>query len=94
MNKEKEMARAYAVRAGQRISVRCLFLYHGEEFHGTGQLWDLSASGWRATGDHPVAPGMSMPVYLELGDDGESKYLLIDSAIVRWSNGRDAGWEI
>ena len=44
--------------------------------------------------DHPVAPGMIMPVYLELADDGESKYLLIDSAIVRWSNGRDAGWEI
>lgn len=88
------MARAYAVRAGQRILVRCPFLYHGEEFHGKGQLWDLSASGWRATGDHPVAPGMSMPVYLELADDGESKFLLIDSAIVRWSNGRDAGWEI
>jgi hypothetical protein len=88
------MARAYAVRAGQRILVRCPFLYHGEEFHGKGQLWDLSASGWRATGDHPVAPGMIMPVYLELADDGESKYLLIDSAIVRWSNGRDAGWEI
>lgn len=88
------MARAHAVRAGKRISVRCPFLYHGEEFHGKGHLWDLSAFGWQATGDHPVAPGMSMPVYLELADDGESKYLLIDSAIVRWSNGCDAGWEI
>jgi hypothetical protein len=88
------MARTYVVRAGQRISIHCPFLYHGESFHGKGHLWDLSASGWRATGDHPVTPGMSMPVYLELADDGESKYLLIDSAIVRWSNGRDAGWEI
>ena len=88
------MARTYAVRAGQRISVRCPFLYHGENFHGKGHLWDLSASGWRATGNHTVTPGMSMPVYLELADGGESKYLLIDSAIVRWSNGRDAGWEI
>ena len=70
------------------------FCIMARNFHGKGQLWDLSASGWRATGDHPVAPGMSMPVYLELADDGESKYLLIDSAIVRWSNGRDAGWEI
>jgi len=88
------MTKNYAVRAGQRISVRCPFLYHGENFHGKGHLWDLSASGWRATGDHPVTSGMSMPVYLELADGGESKYLLIDSAIVRWSNGRDAGWEI
>lgn len=88
------MARAYAIRARQRDSVRCSFLYHGENFHGKGHLWDLSTSGWRGTGDHPVTPGMSMPVYLELDDDGDSKYLLIDSAIVRWSNGRDAGWEI
>jgi hypothetical protein len=88
------MARTYVVRAGQRISIHCPFLYHGENFHGKGHLRDLSVSGWRATGDHLVTPGMSMPVYLELADDGESKYLLIDSAIVRWSNGRDAGWEI
>jgi hypothetical protein len=88
------VSKNYAVRAGQRISIRCPFLYHGEGFHGKGQLWNLSTFGWRATGDHPVTPGMSMPVYLELADDGESKYLLIDSAIVRWSNGRDAGWEI
>ena len=88
------MAITYVVRAGHRISIHCLILYHDENFHGKGQLWDLSESGWRATGDHPVTPGMSMPVYLELDDDGESKYLLIDSAIVRWSNGRDAGWEV
>ena len=89
------MAKAYAVRVGQRISIRYPFLYHGEGFHGKGHLWDLSASGWRATGDHPVTQGMVMPVYVELpSHEGESKYLLIDSAIVRWSNGRDAGWEI
>jgi hypothetical protein len=35
-----------------------------------------------------------MPVYLEFADGGESKYLLIDSAIVQWANGRDAGWTI
>lgn len=88
------MAKAYAVRTGQRMSIRCPFLYHGENFHGKGQLWDLSVSGWRATGNHPVTPGMSMPVYLELDDGGESKYLLIESATVRWSNGRDSGWEV
>jgi hypothetical protein len=38
---------------------------------------------------------MVMPVYIELpSGKGESKYLLIESAIVRWSSGRDAGWEI
>jgi hypothetical protein len=89
------VAKNYAVRAGQRISIRYPFLYHGEGSHGKGQLWDLSVSGWRATGDRPVTQGMVMPVYIELPpDEGESKYLLIDSAIVRWSSGLDAGWEI
>ena len=88
------MSKNYAVRAGQRVSIRCPFLYHAEGFHGKGQLWDLSTSGWRATGDHPVTPGMSMPVYLELADGGESKYLLIDSAVVQWAKGHDAGWKI
>jgi hypothetical protein len=89
------MAKPYAVRVGQRISVRYPFLCHGEGFHGKGHLWDLSTSGWRSTGDHPVTQGMVMPVYIELPpDEGESTYLLIESAIVRWSNGRDAGWEI
>jgi hypothetical protein len=37
---------------------------------------------------------MRMPVYLELADGRESKYLLIDSAVVQWANGRDAGWKI
>lgn len=89
------MAKSYAVRAGQRISTRHPFVYHGPGFQGKGHLWDLSVSGWRATGDHPVTQGMVMPVYIELPPGkGESKYLLIESAIVRWSSGRDAGWEI
>lgn len=89
------MAKNYAVRAGQRISTRYPFVYQGPGFHGKGHLWDLSVSGWRATGDHPVTQGMVMPVYIELpSGKGESKYLLIESAIVRWSSGRDAGWEI
>ena len=35
-----------------------------------------------------------MPVYLQLPDDGDSKYVMVDSAIVRWANGKDAGWSI
>ena len=82
------MAKTYAVRVGQRISICYPFLYHGESFHGKGHLWDLSASGWRATGDGDAG------LYRTAPHEGESKYLLIDSAIVRWSNGHDAGWEI
>jgi hypothetical protein len=27
------MAKTYVVRAGQRVSIHCPFLYHGENFH-------------------------------------------------------------
>jgi len=61
---------------------------------GEGTLWNFSESGWRATGHDSLAPGTEMSVYLALPDDGGSKYLTIDAAVVRWSNGYEAGWEI
>jgi hypothetical protein len=57
-------------------------------------IWDLSETGWRATGDHPVAAGTETTVYLTLPDDGESRNILVDAAVVRWFEGRDSGWEI
>ena len=61
---------------------------------GEGTLRNLSRSGWRAIGNHPVTEGDRMTVYVELPDGGESRYLLIDAAVVRWTNGHEAGWEI
>jgi len=31
---------------------------------------------------------------LRTSSNGQSKNILVDAAVVRWSEGRDAGWEI
>jgi len=41
-----------------------------------------------------VAVGTETTVYLTLSDGKRLDNLLIDAAVVRWSNGGDAGWEI
>lgn len=77
-----------------QIGLRCSFMYKGEGLVGEGSLWELPESGWRATGHDRLAPGTEMSVYLALPDKGGSKYVSIDAAIVRWSNEKEAGWEI
>jgi len=88
------MNKDFHIRHGLRVGLRCSFMYNGEGLAGQGFLWDLSQSGWRATSYDSLAPGTEMSVYLELPDKGASKYVPIDSAVVRWSNGKEAGWEI
>lgn len=88
------MEKPFEIRNGPRRILRCSFIYNGDGMMGEGTLWDLSLSGWRATGNSQVTPGTEMSVYLALPDRGESKYVAIDSAIVRWSEGNEAGWEI
>lgn len=88
------MNKPFKIRNGQRSMLRCPFIYNGDGMMGKGTLWNLSLSGWRATGNSRVTPGTEMSVYLALPDHGESKYVAIDAAIVRWSNGKEAGWEI
>jgi len=88
------MDKTFIIRKGRRADLQCSFIYHGEGFMGEGTLRNVSRSGWRAVGNHPVAEGDQMTVYVELPDGGESKYLLIDRAIVRWTSGHESGWEI
>jgi hypothetical protein len=88
------MERTYAVRKKLRVPVHCPFCYFCDGTLAKGMIWDLSETGWRATGERPVAVGTETTVYITLPDNGESKNILVDAAVVRWSEGRDAGWEI
>jgi hypothetical protein len=88
------MDKTYTIRKGRRADLRCSFIYHGDGFMGEGTLRNVSRWGWRAIGNHPVTKGDRKTVYLELPDGGESRYLLIETAVVRWTNGNEAGWEI
>ena len=88
------MTKTYSVRKQLRTPVQCSFSYFCDGVLAKGLIRDLSESGWRATGERHLAVGTELTVYLTLPNSGESKHILIDTAVVRWSEGRDAGWEI
>jgi len=86
--------KTYAVRKKLRTPVQCQFCYFNDGTLVNGIVWDLSDTGWRATGQHPVAVGTETTVYITLQNGSQSYNVLIDAAIVRWSDGRESGWEI
>jgi hypothetical protein len=57
-------------------------------------VWDLSEVGWRAAGERPVHPGTESTVYMTILDGDQPHNILIDAAVVRWSDGQVSGWEI
>lgn len=86
--------KTYAVRQQLRTPVQGTFSYAVEGTWSTGTVWDLSETGWRTTGDRPMPIGLETIVFLALRDGEALHHLLIESAIVRWSDGHHAGWEI
>ncbi|MDH4370738.1 MAG: PilZ domain-containing protein [Nitrospira sp.] len=86
--------RTYAVRKKLRTPVQCQFCYFNAGTLVNGIVWDLSDTGWRATGQSSLAVGTETTVYITLQNGSQSYNVLIDAAIVRWANGREAGWEI
>lgn len=57
-----------------------------------GTLLDISKAGWRATGPRPVARGTAMAVNLFLPD--EPMPIMVDEAVVRWTDGLEFGLEL
>ena len=88
------MAKAYKTRKGSRRSVRCDFMYFWNGILDRGTVWDVSESGWRATGPTPIPIGSETTAYLALPNTGDSKYLLVERAQVCWTDGTTVGWKI
>jgi len=86
--------KTYAIRKQLRTSVQGTFSYASNGTWTTGKVWDLSETGWRTTADRPLPIGLETIVFLALRDGEELHHILIESAIVRWSGGCHAGWEI
>jgi hypothetical protein len=84
----------YAVRKQFRASVQGMFSYPINGTWTTGKVWDISQTGWRITGEHPLPIGHETIVFLTLRNGDALHHILIESAIVRWSDGHHAGWEI
>lgn len=88
------MMKTYAVRNTSRTSVHCRFCYFGDGTLAHGTIWDLSETGWRATGTHPIEAGTKTSVTITIKEGTQSRNIPIDEAVVRWSKGRNTGWEI
>ncbi len=86
--------KTYALRKQLRASMQGTVSYAVDGTWTSGQVWDLSEGGWRTTSDHPLPIGRETIVFLALWDGDVLRHFLIESAIVRWSDSRHAGWEI
>lgn len=86
--------KTYVVRKQLRDSVQGMFSYPVNGIWTTGKVWDISQTGCRITGEHPLPIGLETIVFLTLRSGDDLHHILIESAIVRWSDGRHAGWEI
>lgn len=82
----------FHLRAFRRFPVHCSVYYSSDEFQGTGTAWNLSLSGWRVDGSHPVPPGAVVTLCVFLPDHNPTVF--IDQAVVRWSRGQEFGVEV
>lgn len=86
--------KAYTIRTVLRTPVHCQLSCFSNGAVINGMMWDLSATGWRATVARPVPLGLEKSVFITLRDGKNYYPIFIDAAIVRWTNGCEAGWEI
>jgi hypothetical protein len=86
--------KTYAVRTALRTPVQCQVSCFADGAVINGIVWDLSTTGWRATMDRPVPLGLEKSVFMTLRNGKDCHPIFLDAAIVRWTTGCDAGWEI
>jgi hypothetical protein len=86
--------KSYTIRKTLRTSAQCQLCYFQDGILTTGLVWDLSDAGWRATGTRPVHVGTESTVYMTILEGNQPYNILIDAAVVRWTDGHIAGWEI
>lgn len=82
----------FILRTYRRFPIYCPFYYHGDGFVGQGTVWNLSSSGWRASGDQPVLPGMNLALRLFLPD--QVRAVEVECATVQWLRGQEFGLQI
>ncbi|MBS0169747.1 MAG: PilZ domain-containing protein [Nitrospira sp.] len=82
----------FQVRSFRRFPIQCSIYYSCDQFHGSGMAWNLSLTGWRVDGTHPVEPGMLVTFCIFLPDQHSTVF--VERAIVRWSRGQEFGIEV
>jgi len=80
----------FSIRPFRRFPVCCPVTYHAGLREGHGIIWNLSANGWRLSGDVPLRVGQTCPLTVHLLNQLS---LFVAGAIVRWVRGQEYGLE-
>lgn len=83
----------YTLRKESRTPIQCRFYCVTDDAMIEGMVWDLSETGVRVTVERSLPVGVEKPIFITLQEEGNCHHLLIPSAVVRWENGHQAGWE-
>jgi hypothetical protein len=80
----------FAIRPFRRFPVCFPVTYQAGDFQGEGTVWNISAMGWRFSGNLPLRSGEICSLTVTL--PGCTK-VYIAAAVVRWLRGEEYGVE-
>ena len=81
---------SFSIRPDRRFPVCCPVTYHAGLREGRGMVWNLSANGWRLSGDMPLRVGQTCPLTVNVPDQHP---LFVAGVTVRWVRGQEYGLE-
>ena len=81
---------SFSIRPHRRFPICCPVTYHAGLGEGHGMVWNLSANGWRFSGDVPLRVGQTCPLTINVPNQ---QGLFVVAAIVRWVRGLEYGVE-
>jgi len=76
----------FSIRPYRRFPVQCFVTYNAGPFQGQGTIWNLSATGWRLSGDLPMQPGETLSLTVTFPNE---QRIDVPEAVVQWSRGQD-----
>jgi len=81
---------AFVLRPDRRFPVAIPATYENWSQEGQGMIWNLSSTGWRLSGDLPLALGDICSLSMTLPT---KKHIAVLAGIVRWVRGEEFGIE-
>ena len=80
----------FSIRPDRRFPICYPVTYHAGLREGRGMVWNLSANGWRLSGDVPLQVGQSYPLTITVPNEPQ---IFVAAVIVRWVRGLEYGVE-
>ena len=81
---------SFSIRPDRRFPVCYPVTYHVGLREGHGMVWNLSANGWRFSGDVPLRVGQTCSLTIYVPDQHP---LFVAAVTVRWVRGQEYGVE-